>query len=248
MTLLDPPNTPLRRVLAVIPTYNERENVPVILERVLAADHRVSVLVVDDSSPDGTGDYVESLTRRNPRVMLLRREGKQGLGTAYVAGFRRALADGFDAVIEIDADLSHNPHDIPRMLETAEHSHFVIGSRYVSGVNVINWPLQRLLLSYFASVYSRFATGMPYADLTAGYALIRREVLEAIDLDRIRSNGYSFQIEIKFKAFRKGFRLTEVPIVFTERSHGSSKMNKRIVFEAMWRVWRLRLSAILGRT
>lgn len=237
---------PLRKVLAIIPTYNERENVRTVIERVLAADKRVSVLVVDDASPDGTGAIVEEVRRANARVSLIERGGKLGLGTAYVTGFKYALAREFDAVIEIDADLSHNPDDIPRLLRAAENAHFVIGSRYCSGVNVINWPLSRLLLSYAASVYSRFATGMPYRDLTAGYAVIRREVLDTLDLDRIRSNGYSFQIEIKFNAHRNGFSIVEVPIVFTERSQGSSKMNRRIVFEAMWRVWKMRLSALLG--
>ncbi|MBS1261853.1 MAG: Polyprenol monophosphomannose synthase [Calditrichaeota bacterium] len=237
---------PLRKVLAIIPTYNERENVRTVIERVLAADERVSVLVVDDASPDGTGAIVEEVRRANARVSLIERGGKLGLGTAYVTGFKYALAREFDAVIEIDADLSHNPDDIPRLLRAAENAHFVIGSRYCSGVNVINWPLSRLLLSYAASVYSRFATGMPYRDLTAGYAVIRREVLDTLDLDRIRSNGYSFQIEIKFNAHRNGFSIVEVPIVFTERSQGSSKMNRRIVFEAMWRVWKMRLSALLG--
>lgn len=237
----------LRQILAVIPTYNEHENIHAIIDQVLDADDRVSILVIDDNSPDGTGDIVDDICRINPRVALLRRRGKQGLGTAYVAGFKYALEHQYDAVIEIDADLSHNPADIPRLLEAANDAHFVIGSRYVQGVNVINWPLQRLLLSYFASVYSRIVTGMPFHDLTAGFAVIRREVLEAIDLEHIKSNGYSFQIEIKFNAFRHGFKIVEESIVFTERTRGSSKMNKKIMVEAMWRVWKLRLDAILGR-
>jgi dolichol-phosphate mannosyltransferase len=237
----------LQNVLAVIPTYNERENIETILQRVTASDPRVDVLVVDDASPDGTGEIVERIAEDNPRIRLLRREGKQGLGTAYVAGFRDALERGYDAVVEIDADLSHNPDDIPRLLRAAEEAHFVIGSRYVQGVNVVNWPLNRLLLSYGASIYSRVVTGMPYRDLTAGFVLIRREVLEAVDLDRVRSNGYSFQIEMKFKAHKRGFVIREIPIVFTERRLGHSKMNKRIVLEAMSRVWAMRIASIFGR-
>ena len=230
-----------------MPTYNECENIRLAIERVLASDDRVSLLIVDDASPDGTGKIVEEIQAMNPRIALMRRAGKMGLGTAYVAGFKYAIEHDYDAIIEIDADLSHNPSDIPRLLKAAEDSHFVIGSRYVRGVNVINWPLQRLILSYAASTYSRFVTGMPYTDQTAGFAVIRLEVLKEINLDRIRSNGYSFQIEIKFKAHCRGFKIVEVPIVFTERSQGSSKMNRKIVFEAIWRVWRLRIGAVFGR-
>ncbi len=247
MATIPLPETPIRKVLAIMPTYNERDNIRNAINRVLAADNRINLLIVDDASPDGTGEIVEEIQLTNPRVTLLRRAGKLGLGTAYVAGFKYALERDFDAVIEIDADLSHNPDDIPRLLKAAEKAHFVIGSRYVKGVNVINWPLQRLIMSYTASVYSRLVTGMPYTDQTAGFAAIRREVLEKINLNRIRSNGYSFQIEIKFKTHRRGFRIVEVPIVFTEREQGSSKMNKKIVLEAIWRVWRLRLGALLGR-
>ncbi|HEB83823.1 MAG TPA: polyprenol monophosphomannose synthase [Bacteroidetes bacterium] len=232
----------MKRILAIIPTFNERDNVLRVIERVLAQDPRISVLVVDDNSPDGTAELVEEVAAAEARITLLRRAAKLGLGTAYVAGFKHALEEGYDAVIEIDADMSHNPDDLPRLIQCAEDSHFVIGSRYVSGVNVINWPLQRLLLSYFASVYSRWVTGMPFRDLTAGFALIRREVLEAVDLDSIHSNGYAFQIEIKYLAWIRGFRLAECPIVFTERAEGSSKMNRRIVYEAIWMVWKLRFS------
>jgi len=236
----------IQNVLAIIPTYNERENIQYVIDRVLATDPRVAILVVDDASPDGTGDMVEDIAKENARVNLLSRPGKMGLGTAYVAGFKYALERGYDAVIEIDADLSHNPDDIPRLIKYAGDAHFVIGSRYVSGVNVVNWPLQRLLLSYAASVYSRAVTGMPFRDLTAGFALIRREVLEAINLDRIHSNGYSFQIEVKFKAWKRGFRLVECPIIFTERSQGRSKMSKRIVYEAIFMVWKLRFASLFG--
>ena len=237
---------PIQNVLAIIPTYNERENIQTVLDRVLATDPSVAILVVDDSSPDGTGEFVRELAVENPRINLLSRKGKQGLGTAYVAGFKYGLEKGYDAVVEIDADLSHNPDDIPRLIKYAEKAHFVIGSRYVSGVNVVNWPLKRLLLSYFASVYSRAVTGMPFRDLTAGFGLIRTEALQALKLDGIRSNGYSFQIEVKFKIWKRGFTLVECPIIFTERTQGNSKMSKKIVYEAIWMVWKLRLAAALG--
>ncbi len=238
----------IKNLLAIIPTYDEKDNIAAVTERVLAADPRIAVLVVDDASPDGTGDIVEKMSRNEPRIHLLRRNSKMGLGTAYVAGFTWALEKRYDAVAEIDADLSHNPEDLVHMIRMAEQENadFVIGSRYVDGVNVINWPLKRLLLSYFASMYSRFATGMPFRDLTAGFALIRSRALRAIDLQRIRSNGYSFQIEVKFKIWKKGFKVVECPIVFTERRLGQSKMNKKIVYEAIWMVWKLRFRAMFG--
>jgi dolichol-phosphate mannosyltransferase len=239
---------PLKNVLAIIPTYNELDNIDTVIERVLATDPRVDILVVDDASPDGTGERVEELAAKEPRINLMKREGKLGLGTAYVAGFKYGLEKGYAAVVEIDADLSHNPDDIPRMMQMAEEDEadFVIGSRYAEGINVINWPLPRLLLSYGASIYSRFVTGMPFRDLTAGFALIRSEALESINLDRIRSNGYSFQIEIKFKVWKNGFKLQECPIVFTERRVGQSKMSRKIVFEAIFMVWKLRLQSMFG--
>ena len=239
---------PIKNLLAIIPTYNEKDNIVTVIERVLATDPRVAVLIVDDSSPDGTGAIVEKMAKKEPRIHLQTRASKMGLGTAYVAGFTWALEQGYDAVVEIDADLSHNPEDVARMIKMAEEENadFVIGSRYVNGVNVVNWPLKRLLLSYFASVYSRFATGMPFRDLTAGFALIRADALRSIDLNRIRSNGYSFQIEVKFKIWKKGFKLVECPIVFTERRLGQSKMSKKIVYEAIWMVWKLRFRSIFG--
>jgi dolichol-phosphate mannosyltransferase len=231
----------IKKILAIIPTYNEIENITTVIERVLAADSRISIVVIDDASPDGTGEAVIEISERNSRVNLISRSGKLGLGTAYVAGFKYGLKNKYDAVVEIDADLSHSPEDIPRLVEYAENgADFVIGSRYKDGVNVVNWPLRRLLLSYGASIYSRIITGMPYRDLTAGFGLIRREVLEAINLDGIKSNGYSFQIEVKFKAYRRGFSLVECPIVFTERIQGHSKMNNKIILEAIFMVWKLR--------
>jgi dolichol-phosphate mannosyltransferase len=239
---------PIKNLLAIIPTYNEKENIAAVIERTLATDPRVAVLIIDDASPDGTGDIVEKMAKKEPRINLIHRAGKMGLGTAYVAGFTWALEKGYDAVVEIDADLSHNPEDIVRLIQMAQEkaADFVIGSRYVNGVNVVNWPLKRLLLSYFASVYSRWATGMPFRDLTAGFALIRADALRAIDLNSIRSNGYSFQIEVKFKIWKKGFKLVECPIVFTERRLGQSKMSRKIVYEAIWMVWKLRFRAIFG--
>jgi len=233
----------IENIVAIIPTYNEKENIRTVIDKVLGTDPRVAILVVDDSSPDGTGEIVRELAKDNPRINMIERKGKLGLGTAYVEGFKYALKMGYDAVVEIDADLSHNPDDIPRLIKYADNAHFVIGSRYVNGVNVVNWPLRRLLLSYGASFYSRVITGMPFRDLTAGFALIRREALESINLDNVRSNGYSFQIEMKFKAWKKGFRLVECPIVFTERTHGASKMSKRIIFEAILMVWKLRFGS-----
>lgn len=232
----------LDRILVVIPTYNERENINKVIDRTLSVDSRLSILVVDDGSPDGTGEMVQARMLDEPRLHIIRRKGKQGLGTAYVTGFRYALQKGFDAAVQMDADLSHNPRDIGKFIKVAEkNAHFVIGSRYVSGVNVVNWPLQRLLLSYFASIYSRWVTGMPFRDLTAGFSLIRREVLESVNLDMIRSNGYGFQIEIKYLAWKRGFKLVEAPIIFIERAEGRSKMNKKIVLEAILMVWKLRL-------
>ncbi|MBD3165627.1 glycosyltransferase [bacterium] len=238
---------PLNKVLAVMPTYNERDNILKVIERVLASDARVELLVIDDASPDGTGDIVARLMNGNGRLHLMRRAGKLGLGTAYVAGFRYALQHDYDAVVQIDADLSHNPKDIPRLITYAERgAHLVVGSRYISGVNVVNWPLQRLLISYFASVYTRLVTAMPLRDATAGFNLIRREVLQAVDLDRIKTNGYGFQIEFKFYTWKKGFRIVECPIVFIERAEGQSKMDRKIMIEAAVLVWKLRLMSIFG--
>lgn len=212
-----------------------------LIEQVLPIDAALHVLVVDDSSPDGTGDLVEEYGRKEPRVSVLRRPGKMGLGTAYVAGFRRALADGADLVLEMDADHSHDPRHLPALLAAAETHDVVLGSRYLHGVNVVNWPLSRLILSKFANMYARFVTGVPVCDLTGGYKCFRRVVLEGIELERIRSDGYAFQIELTWMAWRLGYRITEVPIIFWERQAGASKLSRRIIWEALWLVWRLRL-------
>jgi dolichol-phosphate mannosyltransferase len=236
------------RFLVVMPTFNERDNLPRIVPLVLDEDPRIEILVVDDSSPDGTGAMAEEMGRADPRVHVLHRAAKDGLGRAYLAGFTWALERGYRLVIEMDADLSHHPDNLPTFIAAARSAEVVIGSRYVGGrVNVVNWPMSRLLISYFGSFYARVITGVPVRDATGGFNCWRREVLESIDLARVQSNGYAFQIELKFRAFRKGFRLLEVPIVFIERESGESKMSKRIVREAVWRVWWLRVQQLTGR-
>lgn len=210
-------------------------------------DPRVDVLVIDDGSPDGTGALADEIATHEPRVHVLHREAKQGLGRAYLAGFGWALKRDYRWMIEMDADFSHDPKFLTDLLREIESADLVLGSRYVRGVNVINWPMSRLLLSWFANKYVRWVTGLPLTDATGGFKCFRREVLEAIPLDRVRSNGYAFQIEMSFRAWKKGFRLAEVPIVFVDRIEGQSKMNKRIVREAVWMVWWLRLKAIGGR-
>ncbi len=233
--------------LVVVPTYNERENLPQIVPRILAIDSRLQVLVVDDNSPDGTGRFADELAAADPRVHVLHREAKQGLGRAYLAGFRWALERDYNWIFEMDADFSHDPRYLADLIAKVSDADLVLGSRYASGVNVINWPMSRLLLSWFANKYVRWITGLPLTDATGGFKCFRREVLEAIPLDRVRSNGYAFQIEMSYRAWKKGFKLAEVPIVFVDRVEGQSKMNKRIVREAVWMVWWLRLQAIFGR-
>jgi dolichol-phosphate mannosyltransferase len=230
----------------VVPTYNERINVPQIVPAILSQDPRVHVLVVDDSSPDGTGELADRLAAENPRVHVLHRGRKEGLGKAYLAGFRWALDCGYDLIFEMDADFSHDPRFLPTFLDAIQDADLVIGSRYKSGVNVINWPISRLLLSIGANQYARLVTGLPLTDSTGGFKCFRRRVLEAIPLERVRSNGYAFQIEMSFLAWRKGFRIREIPIVFTDRVEGQSKMNGKIVREAVWMVWWLRLRSLRG--
>ena len=235
------------RALVVVPTYNERVNLPLIAPQILAQDSRLEILVVDDNSPDGTGALADQLAAAEPRVHVLHRPGKGGLGKAYLAGFRWALDQGYDLVFEMDADFSHDPKFLPAFLDAAREAELVIGSRYKTGVNVINWPISRLLLSLGANQYARWVTGLPLTDSTGGFKCFRRQVLTAIDFERVRSNGYSFQIEMSFRAWKKGFRLVEIPIVFTDRVEGQSKMNGRIVREAIWMVWWLRLKSLVGR-
>ena len=234
--------------LVIVPTYNERENVARIIEAVLAQDPRLSVLIVDDGSPDGTGAIVDEIAVRNDRVHALHRAKKMGLGTAYLAGFKWALARDYAYVFEMDADFSHDPGHLAEFLRRIPDADLVLGSRYRNGkVTVVNWPMSRLMLSYAANVYARIVTGLPLFDSTGGFKCFRRTVLETIDLDDVRSNGYAFQIEVSFRAWKKGFRIAEIPIVFTDRTEGESKMSKRIVREAIWMVWRLRWWALIGR-
>lgn len=236
------------RVLVIIPTYDERENLPRIVPEVLKSHPEVEILVVDDNSPDGTGLLAAGMARDEPRVHALHLEGKGGLGRAYIEGFRWGLQRDYELFFEMDADFSHPPDKIPVMIEAARRHPVVIGSRYVGGrVNVVNWPISRLLISVFGSLYARVITRLPVMDATGGFNLWRREVLEAIPLDRIESNGYTFQIELKLRAWRKGFNPLEIPIIFTERETGESKMSKRIALEAVWKVWKLRILDIFGR-
>ncbi len=235
------------RTLVVMPTYNERENLPLIVPMVLAQDPMIHVLVVDDNSPDGTGGLADQLAAAEPRIHVVHRSGKLGLGTAYIAGFKWALERDYEYVFEMDSDFSHNPDHIPEFLRAAHEYDLVLGSRYLRGVTVINWPMSRLLLSFFANKYSRVITGLPFTDTTGGFKCYRRAVLEGIDLDAIRSEGYSFQIETTFRAWRKGFKIGEIKIVFSDRTEGTSKMSGRIVREAIWRVWLLRLWRLMGK-
>jgi len=234
------------KALIVIPTYNEKENLVPLLGEIFAKNLPLEVLIIDDNSPDGTGAVADEIQASNPRVHVIHRAGKMGLGSAYVVGFKYALARDYDAVFEMDADFSHSPDSLGEFLRELENADLVLGSRYLHGVTVVNWPLSRLILSYGANVYSRFVTGVPVKDLTGGFKCFRRTVLEALDLDRVRSDGYGFQIEVNFKAWRKGFRIREIPILFVDRRVGESKMSRRIVWEAAWMVWRLRILDLIG--
>jgi dolichol-phosphate mannosyltransferase len=240
----------LSNALVIIPTYNERENISMMLDTVFALPKDFDVLIVDDGSPDGTAEIVKNLqeTYNSPtetRLHLIQRQGKQGLGTAYIAGFNYGLKNGYDFLLEMDCDFSHDPKDLVHLyLECAEFGQDLsIGSRYASGVNVVNWPMGRVLMSYFASIYVRIITGMPIADTTAGFVCYRRKVLETIHLDEIRFVGYAFQIEMKFLAWKYGFKLKEVPIIFTERTRGVSKMSTRIFREALFGVMQMTVTS-----
>jgi dolichol-phosphate mannosyltransferase len=235
----------MERALVIIPTYNEAENIPKLIPKVLEQGPMFEILVVDDNSPDGTADLVRGMQKRNKRIHLVERPAKLGLGTAYVAGFRYALKNTFEYIIEMDADFSHDPKALTLLLQKAKEYDLVIGSRYISGVNVVNWPMRRLILSYSANIYTRLITGMPVKDATGGFKCYRRKVLESIDLDSLRSNGYAFQIETNFLTWRKGFSICEIPIIFIDRSIGVSKMSKNIVYEAAWMVWKLKLKSLL---
>jgi len=231
-------------ILAISPTYNEKKNISELINRISQLPLEVDLLIVDDNSPDGTADIVKDIMIQNKNTHILEREKKLGLGTAYCEGFQWALDRGYDLIVQIDADLSHNPDDILRMVEMSKSSDLVIGSRYIAGVNVINWPMRRLLLSYFASLYAKFLIRFPIKDSTGGFKCLHRKVLESIDLKTINSQGYSFQIEMNFLAWVKGFKIQEIPIVFTDRIVGESKMNRGIVIEAIWMVPKLLVSKI----
>ncbi|WP_236026947.1 polyprenol monophosphomannose synthase [Geomonas diazotrophica] len=231
--------------IVVIPTYNERDNLEKLVGQVLALNPALELLVVDDNSPDGTGELAERLAAETGRVSVLHRSGKLGLGSAYRQGFAKALAMGADLVVQMDADFSHDPAMIPYFFEETRNADLVIGSRYLNGVSVVNWPLRRLMLSYFASVYTRVITGLTISDCTSGFKCFRAETLKAIDLTNIRSDGYSFQIEMNYRCKEKGFRISEVPIIFIDRHAGTSKMSKKIVREAVLMVWKLKLGSLL---
>ena len=235
------------RVLVVVPTYNEIKNLPQIVPEILRQDPRIEVLVVDDGSPDGTGELADRMGEEDARIHCLHRTAKQGLGKAYLAGFHWALERDYDFIFEMDADRSHDPKYLPTFLTAIEDADLVIGSRYKTGVNVINWPMSRLLLSFFANRYAHWVTGLPLTDSTGGFKCFRRSVLATLELDRVESNGYSFQIEMSFRAWKRGFRLKEIPIVFVDRVEGQSKMNKKIVREAIWMVWWIRLRSLVGK-
>lgn len=234
--------------LICIPTYNEKENVEKIISAVLSQGEDIEILIIDDNSPDGTAEIVENLKKNNPRIHLIQRPGKMGLGTAYIDGFTYGLKlPQIGYLMEMDADFSHDPEYLKDFRETIKNSDLVIGSRYINGISIVNWPITRLLLSYFASIYVRYITGMPVKDPTSGFKCFRREVLEWLDLSKIKSNGYGFQIEMDFYVWRAGFRIREIPILFIDRRAGTSKMNKKIVYEAVFGVWKLFFKKLFGR-
>lgn len=239
----------MRRILVIIPTYNESENIAKIIPQVLTHSNEsnvFNVLVVDDNSPDGTAAIVKGMNNKN--VFIIEREGKLGLGTAYVRGFHYAIDNKFDLVFEMDADFSHDPKYLPEFLEKIDEGcDMVVGSRYINGVSVLNWPMSRLILSYLANIYTRVITGLKVKDTTAGFACYKVSSLSQIDLDKVRSNGYSFQIEMKFKIYKKGFKIVEIPILFIDRRAGESKMSRKVVYEAYFMVWKLKLKSIFGK-
>jgi len=232
------------RAIVVIPTYNEAENIEKLIESIHLYVENIDILIVDDNSPDGTSDLVRNVMLENKKVNLIVRHQKMGLGTAYCEGFQYALDRGYDAIIEMDADFSHDPKELPCFLEELKENDLIIGSRYKTGVNVINWPLRRLILSYGANVYTRIITGMPVKDATGGFKCFRAEMLKKINLKKIKSNGYGFQIEMNYRLWKKGARIKEIPIIFIDRRSGKSKMNKKIVYEAIFLVWKLKFSCI----
>lgn len=234
--------------VVVIPTYNEIENIRNIINAILVNVPETHILIVDDNSPDGTADEVRSIMASDERVNIMVRPGKMGLGTAYCQGFELALQNGYEVIFEMDADFSHDPKELPNFLKLIEEYDLVIGSRYITGVNVVNWPLRRLMLSYFASIYTRVVTGMPIHDTTGGFKCFRASALKKIDLRKIKSNGYGFQIEMNFRIWKKGAKIKELPIIFIDRRSGTSKMNKSIIWEAVWLVWKLKFGSIFNKS
>jgi dolichol-phosphate mannosyltransferase len=234
------------KALVITPTYNEAVNLPKLIPKVLHQSNDLEILIVDDNSPDGTAEIVKNMQRTNPRIHLIERPRKMGLGTAYVAGFKFAIEHQFDFVFEMDADFSHNPKELLNFLVKIQDYDLVIGSRYCRGVSVVYWPFRRLILSYFANRYTRIITGMPVNDATGGFKCYRRTVLESIDFDEIKSNGYAFQIEMNYKVWKKGFRLCEIPIIFVDRDQGESKMSRDIVYEAAFMVWKLKFRSFFN--
>jgi dolichol-phosphate mannosyltransferase len=235
------------KTIVVIPTYNEIENIPNLIQKIHSYLPEIDILIVDDNSPDGTAQFIEKLKAENPKIHLIVRQKKMGLGTAYCTGFQYALDNGFDIIMQMDADFSHDPKDLPVFLKEIQNYDLIIGSRYIHGINVVNWPLSRLFLSKGANVYTRLITRMPIQDATGGFKCFRADFLRYIDLKHIRSNGYSFQIEMNYRMWRLGARIKELDIIFNDRRSGSSKMNKKIIYEAMWKVWILRFSLKLNK-
>ena len=238
----------MNQTLIIVPTYNERENFPRMAEKLLSLPVAIDVLVVDDNSPDGTGKLADEMAAKHPQIKVLHCTEKNGLGRAYIAGFKWALAHGYEFIFEMDCDFSHDPNEIPAFLKAAQNADLVLGTRYRGGIRVINWPLSRLILSRFAGIYVNLVTGMPISDPTGGYKCFRREALKSINLDEVRSNGYSFQIEMTHRLWRQGFTVAEVPIIFTDRTEGQSKMAGGIINEAFWMVWWLWLQNGMRRS
>ena len=235
------------RCIVVIPTYNECENLPLLVPQVLGQDPRIEILVVDDGSPDGTGKIADELAKAEPRLHVLHRLNKRGLGAAYRAGFARALELGADWIVQMDADFSHPPDTLPSMLEEIQHYEAVMGSRYMRGITVVNWPIERILISYYGNLYVRTVTGLPIRDTTGGFRCMRRDLLERIGFERIRANGYAFQIELNYRIVHSGASVKEIPFFFLDRTRGTSKLTPRIGLEALWRAWWLRIADWLGR-
>lgn len=233
--------------LVIIPTYNELDNVEQLAKEIHQLTPEINILFIDDGSPDGTADLIKKMMSKNKKIHILERSDKMGLGSAYVSGFKFALENGYEYIFQMDADFSHDPKELPNFLKSITNNDLVLGSRYIKGVNVINWPLSRLLLSYFANVYTRLITGLPICDATGGFKCFRRSVLESIDLNNISSNGYAFQIEMTFKVWSKGFRVKEIPIIFVDRIYGESKLSRKIMWEAIFLVWKLRISRIFSK-